>query len=259
MNTNLFLEHQDAKKTIFCFGGFYESKHDAIIESNIESKFDCDESLIISRIDYKKTYLNYVNSYLDLLDKEFKTNFKESFLELSSPDFYNYVNDAIILDNSKFNQILQDIAKNQNQKFIEFCDSIENFLDLEFDIELNKLNQDSLNLIEDIENLKENNEMWGIIKENFETLETCDLEDFKQSIIDLFDYEIIYYDRAMDYLKENDNSLQTSLELAQDLGYQPKNLNSETLASLLNRHLFLENLNNYDDELERVRVFLACK
>ena len=48
-----------------------------------------------------------------------------------------------------------------------------------------------------------------------------------------FDIEIIYYGTAMDYLRENDPSLKYSLELAQDMGFEPKNLNSEVLASLL--------------------------
>ena len=37
----------------------------------------------------------------------------------------------------------------------------------------------------------------------------------------------------MEYLKENDPSLSESLEIAAELGYDFKNLNSEILASLL--------------------------
>ena len=48
-----------------------------------------------------------------------------------------------------------------------------------------------------------------------------------------FDVEIIYYASAMEYLRENDPSLQESLGIADDFGYEPKNLNSEILASLL--------------------------
>ncbi len=48
-----------------------------------------------------------------------------------------------------------------------------------------------------------------------------------------FDVEIIYYARAIDYLKENDNSLKESLELADEMGYQVNSLSSEILASLL--------------------------
>jgi len=48
-----------------------------------------------------------------------------------------------------------------------------------------------------------------------------------------YDIEIIYYDRAMEYLSENDRSLNESLEIANEMGYTPDNLNSEILASLL--------------------------
>lgn len=48
-----------------------------------------------------------------------------------------------------------------------------------------------------------------------------------------FDVEIIYYSNAIKYLYENDPSLRNSLEIACEYGYSPKDLSSETLASLL--------------------------
>ena len=47
-----------------------------------------------------------------------------------------------------------------------------------------------------------------------------------------FNEEIIYYSKAIVYLKENDASLSESLEIATELGYTTENLNSELLASL---------------------------
>lgn len=47
-----------------------------------------------------------------------------------------------------------------------------------------------------------------------------------------FNIEIIYYSKAMDYLRENDTSLNESFEIASEYGYEVQNLNSETLASL---------------------------
>lgn len=47
-----------------------------------------------------------------------------------------------------------------------------------------------------------------------------------------FDIDIIYYNRAMTYLSENDFSLTESIEIAVDMGYDLANINSETLASL---------------------------
>lgn len=70
-------------------------------------------------------------------------------------------------------------------------------------------------------------------------IDNIDTSNAYQSIYDMiedkngFDIEIIYYSRAIEYLKNNDDSLRESLEIANDLGYELKNLNSEILASLL--------------------------
>ena len=48
-----------------------------------------------------------------------------------------------------------------------------------------------------------------------------------------FIVEIIYYYKAIKYLQEFDPSLNESLELANELGYELNNINSELLASLL--------------------------
>jgi len=48
-----------------------------------------------------------------------------------------------------------------------------------------------------------------------------------------FKTEIIYYAKAMEYLKEYDTSLMRSLELAEEMGLEIKDLNSEVLASLI--------------------------
>jgi hypothetical protein len=48
-----------------------------------------------------------------------------------------------------------------------------------------------------------------------------------------FNVEIIYYSKAMRYLSEYDATLKESLNIALEYGYSLKDLNSETLASLL--------------------------
>lgn len=72
-----------------------------------------------------------------------------------------------------------------------------------------------------------------------------------------FDIEIIYYSKAIDYLAENDTSLNGSLEIAAEYGYEVQNLNSEILASLLasrnarDEFYELENeINEFFEELE---------
>jgi len=59
-------------------------------------------------------------------------------------------------------------------------------------------------------------------------------DDFREYIIDsILNFEIIYHSKAIAYLTENDNSLERSLEIADEQGFEVKNLNSELLATLL--------------------------
>lgn len=64
-----------------------------------------------------------------------------------------------------------------------------------------------------------------------------------------FDVEIIYYASAIKYLSENDNSLRNSLEIAADMGFELKNLNSETLASLLASQTAREDFQELESEI----------
>ena len=65
-----------------------------------------------------------------------------------------------------------------------------------------------------------------------------------------FNIEIIYYGSAMEYLTNNDTSLQYSLELASDFGFETKNLNSELLASLLASENAREEFYELQNEIE---------
>jgi len=65
-----------------------------------------------------------------------------------------------------------------------------------------------------------------------------------------FDVEIIYYSVAMEYLTENDTSLNESLSIAEDMGFSLSSLNSETLASLLASQLERENFSDYESEID---------
>lgn len=72
-----------------------------------------------------------------------------------------------------------------------------------------------------------------------------------------FNIEIIYYSRAMDYLREYDPSLNESIELASEYGFSLDSINSELLASLLasqnarNDFYDLENeINDFFENLE---------
>ena len=64
-----------------------------------------------------------------------------------------------------------------------------------------------------------------------------------------FDIEIIYYSKAIAFLAEHDASLQESLEIASEYGYEANNLNSEVLASLLASKLVREEFQELESEI----------
>ena len=98
---------------------------------------------------------------------------------------------------------------------------------------------------------------------NYIDIDEIDNDDAFTSIYEMieenngFNCEVIYYSDAIRYLQENDPSLRESLEIAAELGYEVKNLNSEVLASLLKsqnvRYEFLYfrgEINDFFQELE---------
>ena len=62
-----------------------------------------------------------------------------------------------------------------------------------------------------------------------------------------FNVEIIYYHKAMEYLKEHDTSLNESLELAAEMGFNLSYINSECLASL---HASQQRMNKFWEDVE---------
>ena len=68
----------------------------------------------------------------------------------------------------------------------------------------------------------------------------------------LFEVEIIYYYKAMKYLMEYDSSLCESMQLADEMGYEAKHLNSELLASLLASKYIRENYFKLTDQINEI-------
>ena len=70
---------------------------------------------------------------------------------------------------------------------------------------------------------------------------------------EIFCLEMIYYSTAIEYLKNNDNSLCESLEVASEYCYDVSDLNSEVLATLLYQKrttdLYYENISDKVEEL----------
>lgn len=65
-----------------------------------------------------------------------------------------------------------------------------------------------------------------------------------------FEVEITYYSRAIEYLQYHDNSLLDSISLADQMGYETKNLNSELLASILATEKAKEDWNTIESEIQ---------
>jgi hypothetical protein len=78
-------------------------------------------------------------------------------------------------------------------------------------------------------------------------------DEFMEAIQDAINSEeIIYYYKAMEYLSENDPSLNESMSLASDIGFTPENLSSEILATLLHQQNLNEELNDLYNEIEAI-------
>lgn len=82
-------------------------------------------------------------------------------------------------------------------------------------------------------------------------IENFDFNDFCDELRDnnFFDIDIVYYNRAIEYLQENDPSLRESFEIAEEYGYSLSNLSSEVLASLLVSRDFEDEFYGYSDEI----------
>ena len=83
--------------------------------------------------------------------------------------------------------------------------------------------------------MNEKNEIetkWTITapSDSYSSEETFD--DYEDAYQYCIETEIIYYNKAMEYLSEHDWSLTESAEIASDLGFELKNINSEMLASI---------------------------
>lgn len=80
-----------------------------------------------------------------------------------------------------------------------------------------------------------------------------DVDDLIEKCEELiYQHEVIGYYNAMQYLLENDFSLNDSISIAIDYGTPIELINSELLATLLQQRDMLETLYEYRDELETV-------
>ena len=67
-----------------------------------------------------------------------------------------------------------------------------------------------------------------------------------------FDQEIIYYENAINYLRDNDPSFVDSLNIANEFGYKLTDLDSEKLASLHASNKAREDFLELEDEINKL-------
>lgn len=82
--------------------------------------------------------------------------------------------------------------------------------------------------------------------------EVENFDDIRNAIDDRngFEQEVIYYSNAIEYLQENDASLNKSLAIAAEMGFTLENLNSEVLASLLKTQNEREKFEELESEVQ---------
>ena len=82
-----------------------------------------------------------------------------------------------------------------------------------------------------------------------EIIEKADNEEHLQEILQerIGEQEVIYYSNAMDFLQEEDQSLQETIELAKDMGYTIESVNSELLATILLQERMSEEIQDLID------------
>ena len=121
------IKKETMKKTVIAFGGFYESKHSAIIENQTEYWFECKDDHNIDYIEYfdwKSIYqsymVNYVNEFKSYILNEYKINIKFVDLKLDSPKYYNYSTDQIdcTVKDSEINLLNNTLLK--DLKFLDY-------------------------------------------------------------------------------------------------------------------------------------------
>lgn len=112
-----------------------------------------------------------------------------------------------------------------DEKYTDFFSSLSKKIDVDFNCFINR--EEHFEIDEITECLQDNNAL---------------------------DVEIIYYESAIKYLAKNDNSLQESLEIAEELGFELGRLNSEVLASLLASKYLKDEY--YEDIVPEIETFL---
>ena len=116
-----------------------------------------------------------------------------------------------------------------------------------------RLKEKKNSVIDEIQDLIDGTDYLRDVSFDMDESEISSVDDVIESIEDkINEIEVIYYANAMKILSENDQSLQTSLGYADDLGYRCKDINSELLATILLQESAREELYDIRDDIEEV-------
>jgi len=85
--------------------------------------------------------------------------------------------------------------------------------------------------------------------------ESTSISELEDSLLEkVNEVEFIYYSDAMEFLSLHDASLGKSLELAEELGYTIKDIDSTILATLLLQNMLREQVYNLINDLEEEEI-----
>lgn len=118
---------------------------------------------------------------------------------------------------------------------------------------MNRMMEKKEGIVDEIQDLIDGTDYLSDISFDMDESEISSVDNVIEYIEDrINEIEVIYYDRAIKILSENDPSLQTSMGYADDLGYRCKDINSELLATILCQESAREELYNIRDDIEEV-------
>lgn len=108
------------QEIILNFGGFYDSIHSDIIDSQIEKDGSDDHGYYNWENDltnYQETNKNYAEAYIEIIKKYLSENDVKvdiDFIKIDSPAYYNFATDLIII---------KILSKDHQKKIIKFVKS----------------------------------------------------------------------------------------------------------------------------------------
>lgn len=151
---------------------------------------------------------------------------------------------------SNLEELFEDMTDDLERLAYKYAEKYEEANELQESIndkktELADMKQEQSDKINEVNDLLSDFDVSYELGDTYRSIEESVLESISER-------EITYYSNAMEYLTNNDTSLQESLALAEEMGYSPANLSSEILATLLLQSELTDNWYRGNDEVEEL-------